>query len=86
MRPKQKFYLATNYLTSVSNKKTILFERFNVSLVDLFVNNAKKYNSYEDLMREFAIKIPGNFAYDIADAYAKDDPDKRALVWCDGSA
>ena len=35
--------------------------------------------------KNFKIKIPDNFnfAYDVVDRYAADDPEKRALVWCD---
>lgn len=43
------------------------------------------YSSYEDFYQNFEIKIPENFnfAYDVVDEYAKNDPDKIALVWCD---
>ena len=50
-----------------------------------FVENDRDYLSYEDLKKNFKIKIPDNFnfAYDVVDRYAADDPEKRALVWCD---
>ena len=43
------------------------------------------YDSYEDLYQNFKIQIPEafNFAYDVVDEYAKTDPKKEALVWCD---
>ncbi len=43
------------------------------------------YSSYEDLYENFKIHIPDNFnfAYDVVDEYAKTDPKKVALVWCD---
>ncbi len=43
------------------------------------------YSSYEDLYENFKIHIPENFnfAYDVVDEYAKTDPKKVALVWCD---
>lgn len=50
-----------------------------------FVENERDYTSYEDLKENFRIKIPENFnfAYDVVDRYAKEEPGKRALVWCD---
>jgi acetyl-CoA synthetase len=50
-----------------------------------FVSNYREYASYEDLKENFKIKIPENFnfSYDVVDRYAKDDPGKRAMVWCD---
>jgi acetyl-CoA synthetase len=52
-----------------------------------FVENAREYTDYDDLKKNFKIRIPAdfNFAYDVVDRYAKDDPLKRALVWCDDS-
>ena len=43
------------------------------------------YNSYEDLHENFKISIPDNFnfAYDVVDEYAKNEPKREALVWCD---
>ena len=43
------------------------------------------YSSYEDLYENFKISIPGNFnfAYDVVDEYAKNEPKREALVWCD---
>jgi acetyl-CoA synthetase len=43
-----------------------------------------EFESYEDFKENFKINIPENFnfAFDIVDAYAKDYPDKIALVWC----
>lgn len=45
------------------------------------------FSSYEDLKKGFSIKIPEsfNFAYDVSDRYAKEEPAKEALVWCDDS-
>lgn len=50
-----------------------------------FVENDRNYDSYEDLKKGFKIRIPENFnfAYDVVDRYAKEEPGKRALVWCD---
>ena len=52
-----------------------------------FVEHDRDYLSYEDLKKNFKIKIPDNFnfAYDVVDRYAAEDPQKRALVWCDDS-
>ena len=43
------------------------------------------YNSYEDLYKNFKITIPDNFnfAYDVVDEYARTEPKREALVWCD---
>jgi acetyl-CoA synthetase len=46
-----------------------------------------EFSSYEDLMENFHVNIPENFnfAYDVVDEYAKTQPDKVAIVWCDES-
>ncbi len=45
------------------------------------------FNSYDDFIKNLSIKVPDNFnfAYDIVDAWADKEPDKKALVWCDDS-
>lgn len=42
------------------------------------------FKSYEDLKARFSIRIPENFnfAYDIVDRYAREDPSRTAMVWC----
>lgn len=42
------------------------------------------FSSYEDFMKNYKLNIPENFnfAYDVVDEYAKTEPNKRALVWC----
>ncbi len=42
------------------------------------------YKSYEDFYQNFNIKVPENFnfAYDIVDEWAVQEPEKIALVWC----
>lgn len=44
-----------------------------------------EYDSYEDLYQNFKINIPSdfNFSYDVVDEYAKTEPKREALVWCD---
>ena len=44
-----------------------------------------EYSSYEDLYENFKLNIPEdfNFAYDVVDEYAKTEPKREALVWCD---
>ncbi|MDO4740201.1 MAG: AMP-binding protein [Eubacteriales bacterium] len=41
------------------------------------------FGSYEDFLRNFRLKTPENFnfAYDVLDRIAKEEPEKRALVW-----
>jgi acetyl-CoA synthetase len=43
------------------------------------------FTSYEDFFENFRIDVPENFnfAYDVVDEWARVEPDKRALVWCD---
>ena len=52
-----------------------------------FIEDDRDFSSYEDLKKHFKIKIPDNFnfAYDVVDRYAREEPNKRALVWCDDS-
>ena len=44
-----------------------------------------EFTSYQDFHDHFAVKVPEgfNFAYDVADEYARTEPDRVALVWCD---
>jgi len=54
------------------------------SLLNKFVSRTE-FESYEDFKKNFKIIIPSNFnfAYDVVDVYAAEQPDKRAIVWCD---
>ncbi|MBN2111156.1 MAG: AMP-binding protein [Methanosarcinaceae archaeon] len=54
------------------------------SLLDRYVSRTE-FDSYEDFKENFRINIPDNFnfAYDVVDVYAKEQPDKKALIWCD---
>ena len=56
------------------------------SLLHKFIQRAD-FSSYDDFREGFRIKVPlnFNFAYDVADAYADEHPDKIALVWCSDS-
>ncbi|MDR2966358.1 MAG: AMP-binding protein [Methanobacteriaceae archaeon] len=53
------------------------------SLIKNFVNRVD-FDSYDDFKKNFEFKVPKNFnfAYDVVDRYAKEDPEKIALVWC----
>ncbi|MDQ1283516.1 MAG: acetyl-CoA synthetase, partial [Euryarchaeota archaeon] len=53
------------------------------SLLSRFVSRVD-YKSYEDFKENLKIQVPENFnfAYDVVDAYARESPTKRALVWC----
>jgi acetyl-CoA synthetase len=44
-----------------------------------------EFNSYKEFKEGYKINIPGNFnfAFDVVDEIALDDPDKIAMVWCD---
>jgi len=54
------------------------------SLLSQFVSKTD-FESYEDFQDNFKILVPDNFnfAYDIVDRYAKECPEKRAMIWCD---
>lgn len=43
-----------------------------------------EFTSYEDFYEGFSIKVPENFnfAYDVVDEWARLEPEKTALVWC----
>ena len=43
------------------------------------------FTSQEEFERYFSLQIPEHFhfAYDIIDEYARTEPGKRALIWCD---
>ncbi len=43
------------------------------------------FSSYEDITKNYHVNIPENFnfAYDVVDEYAKTQPNKVAIVWCD---
>lgn len=43
------------------------------------------FSSYEDFVDDFRIDVPGNFnfAYDVVDSIAMENPDRIAMVWCD---
>jgi len=44
----------------------------------------ESFSSYEDFLENYSVDVPDdfNFAVDVVDAWAKTDPDKTALVWC----
>lgn len=45
----------------------------------------EKNYSYEELRKNFKIKIPENFnfSFDVVDKLAEEEPDRRAIIWCD---
>ena len=42
-----------------------------------------EFDSYEEFREKFTINVPENFnfGYDVVDAWAAEEPEKRALVW-----
>ena len=56
-----------------------------MNLLNKFANGDFENLNYEDLRKNFSLKIPENFnfAYDVVDEYAELEPSKKALVWCD---
>lgn len=57
-----------------------------MSVLDRFLPR-QDFNSYEDFKENYRVNIPEsfNFGFDIVDAWAKEEPNKKALVWCDDS-
>jgi len=55
-----------------------------MSLLSRFVPR-EEFASYEDFVRDFTIRVPENFnfAYDVVDVYAREEPERTAMVWCD---
>ena len=53
------------------------------SLLNNFVTQIE-FKSYKEFKENFTIKVPDNFnfAYNVVDEYAKEYPDKIAIVWC----
>ncbi|ADG82530.1 AMP-binding protein [Thermincola potens] len=53
-------------------------------MLEKFISR-ENFDSYEDFVENFKINIPGNFnfAYDVVDVMAQENPDKVAMVWCD---
>lgn len=55
-----------------------------MNLADKYLETSE-FSSYEEFSSKLKIKVPDNFnfAYDIIDEYARAEPDRLALVWCD---
>ena len=51
-------------------------------MIERFLKQTK-FTSQEDFIRNFHIEVPDNFnfAYDVMDVWAEEDPDKLALLW-----
>ncbi len=43
------------------------------------------FDSYEDFKENYKVNVPAdfNFGFDIIDAWAEEEPEKKAMVWCD---
>lgn len=53
-------------------------------LLDRFLPRIE-FDSYEDFKENYQVNVPENFnfGFDIVDAWAELEPEKKALVWCD---
>lgn len=51
-------------------------------MLERFINKTT-FESQEDFIKNFKIKVPENFnfGYDVVDAWAEEEPDKIALCW-----
>ena len=54
-----------------------------MALIEKFLKKTE-FKSYEDFIDSYSIDVPKNFnfAFDVVEAYAETEKDKRALVWC----
>ena len=82
--------LFSEYCVSFNEDNAFLWQImrfFKMNFYSDYVENGTVYTNYEDLKKNFKIKVPENFnfSYDIIDRYEKEAPNKRALVWCDDS-
>ena len=43
-----------------------------------------EFDSYEDFKENYKVNVPAdfNFGFDVVDAWADAEPEKKALVWC----
>ena len=88
------FYTFYHYLSfSISRKKNknlILFLTefpkgfLMANLLNNFLDQVE-YDSYKEMRQRYEVKASSsfNFAFDVVDVYAKQEPHKEALVWCD---
>ncbi len=55
-----------------------------MSLIERYLDRTE-FSSYEDFKQNYRVNVPEefNFAYDIVDEWARLEPNKPALVWCD---
>jgi acetyl-CoA synthetase len=51
-------------------------------MVEKFLSKTE-FTSYEDFINNYSVNVPENFnfAFDVVDEYAKNDPEKKAIVW-----
>ena len=50
-----------------------------------YVTEKNNYTTYDDFNKNFRINTPDsfNFAYDVVDRIAKEEPNRRAILWTD---
>ena len=55
-----------------------------MDLIESFLEGKTEFSCYDDFYKNFHLKLPEhfNFATDVVDYYATNQPDKTALVWC----
>jgi hypothetical protein len=71
--------LRFKYNEKLGRVKSIMLEKF-LPRTD--------FDSYEDLKANYKVVVPEgfNFAYDVVDAWAEVDKNKKALFWCTDEA
>ena len=60
------------------------FQKRVLNMLEKFLDRIE-FDSYEDLKANYSVHVPDgfNFAYDVVDDWARIDPGKKALLWCD---
>ena len=51
-------------------------------MIERFITQTK-FTSQEDFVKNFSLRVPKNFnfGYDVVDAWANEQPNKKALLW-----
>lgn len=64
------------------HKSQIIDHKSKQFMLERFIDKTT-FESQEDFIKNFKIKVPENFnfGYDVVDAWAEEEPDKKALCW-----
>ena len=75
--PEQKSLHRTGF-----SQRPVISAEERITVLDRFLAKTE-FASYDDFRDQFAVRVPGrfNFAFDVADVIAQQQPDRVALVW-----